>query len=329
MTIEQELKLHVQEPSRQAVKDIVNTPAAKTIHLHAFYFDTCTRELAQAGIALRLRNEQGSWIQTLKLPSYDALSKIEYNHPRPEASLDLSVYAGTPAEQACQQLKNALTTRFETDIYRTLRLEETPHGVLELAYDEGLIRANALKIPVCELELELKEGASAAIFTAAKAWQQQHQFILDFRSKAERGDALASAALESTALDSNFTLWQPWQIKASELVTLSKEQTIQHYLEQSARNAAIITGIDRSDMESEVSLSLNQHINLLCSALQHLQELLASASDQAQQEPLLSALAYYEKEFATASPEKAKLLACSIAFQASLLDILARTVLKP
>ena len=76
MTVEQELKLHVQQPSRQALKEIVNTAAAKTIHLHAFYFDTCERELAQAGIALRLRKENGIWIQTIKLPGDDALSKI-------------------------------------------------------------------------------------------------------------------------------------------------------------------------------------------------------------------------------------------------------------
>lgn len=328
MTIEQELKLHVQASSRQAVKDIVNT-AAETIHLQAFYFDTCTRELAQAGIALRLRNEQGVWVQTIKLAGGDALSKVEYNHPRPDATLDLGVYTDTPAEQAFKQLKNELTARFETDIYRTLRLEETPHGVLELAYDEGQIRSGDLEIPVCELELELKEGESAAIFTVAKSWQQQHQFILDFRSKAERGDALATATIESTALDSHFKLWLPWQVEASELAALDGMLAAQLYLEQSARNAAVIAGIDRSDMSNDANLSLSQHINLLCSALQHLQQLLANSSDKVQQEPLLTALAHYEHEFATSSPEQARLLASSIKFQACLIDSLAWTILKP
>ena len=328
MTVEQELKLHVPQPSRQALKEIVNTAAAKTIHLHAFYFDTCERELAQAGIALRLRKENGIWIQTIKLPGDDALSKIEYNHSRPEPTLDFKVYMGTPAEQAFKQLKNDLSARFETDIYRTLRLEETPYGVLELAYDSGFIRSLNLEIPVCELELELKEGSSAAIFSVAKAWQQQYQFILDFRSKAERGDTLASTAIESKGLDSNFSLWRAWQVKDPQLAGLEPKQAAQLHLEQIARNAAVIADIDRADMKAELDLDLSEHISLLCSALQSMRLLCSTSNDKAQQNQLAAALRHYEHEFSQALPQQAKALASSSAFQACLLDILAWSIVE-
>ena len=36
MSVEQELKLHVQAASRQAVKEIIDTATTKTIHLRAF-----------------------------------------------------------------------------------------------------------------------------------------------------------------------------------------------------------------------------------------------------------------------------------------------------
>lgn len=328
MTVEQELKLHVQEPSRQAVKDIVNTATAKTVHLHAFYFDTPERELAQAGIALRLRKESDIWIQTIKLPGGDALSKIEYNHSRPEPTLDLNLYIGTPAEQAFKQLKSDLTARFETDIYRTLRLEETPHGVLELAYDNGFIRSTNLEIPVCELELELKEGSSAAIFTVAKAWQPQYQFILDFRSKAERGDSLASTGIKSKKLDSDFMLWHAWRVKDSQLSGLEPKQAAQLHLEQIARNAAVIAGIDRSDMGNELNLELNEHISQLCAALKNMQQLYSISKHKTQQEQFVATLQYYEHEFSLALPQQANALASSIDFQACLLDILAWTTLK-
>lgn len=328
MTVEQELKLHVQEPSRQAVKDIVNTATAKTVHLHAFYFDTPERELAQAGIALRLRKESDIWIQTIKLPGGDALSKIEYNHSRPEPTLDLNLYVDTPAEQAFKRLKSDLIARFETDIYRTLRLEETPHGVLELAYDSGFIRSADLEIPVCELELELKEGSSAAIFSVAKVWQAQYQFILDFRSKAERGDTLASISIKSKKLDSDFKLWHAWQVKDTQFSKLEPKQAAQLYLEQIARNAAVIAGIDRSDMGSSLNLDLSEHISQLCVALQNMQQLYSTSKHKTQQEQLVATLQHYAHEFSQALPQQAKALASSIDFQACLLDILAWTIIK-
>ena len=112
---EQELKLHVPTASRQAVLREIKQREATRIRLHAMYFDTPERELAKARIAIRLRQEGRDWVQTLKMPGINAITRIELNHPRPGPVLDLSVYAGTEVEAALAAIKGELGLRYETE----------------------------------------------------------------------------------------------------------------------------------------------------------------------------------------------------------------------
>ncbi|WP_459615620.1 CYTH and CHAD domain-containing protein [Bordetella sp. 2513F-2] len=191
---EQELKLHVPAASAEGVLRELRKRAVSRLHLHALYFDTPERELARARIALRLRREGDHWVQTLKMPGADAITRLELNHPRPGPVLDLSVYAGTEVEAPLMAIQGELGLRYETDIVRQLCQLRTRQGTLELAYDTGALRAGGLALPVSEVEFELLSGRPAAIFTAARAWQQRHGLVLDARSKSERGDALATLA---------------------------------------------------------------------------------------------------------------------------------------
>ncbi|MYN12886.1 CHAD domain-containing protein [Pusillimonas sp. TS35] len=194
--LERELKLHVPDAARADVEKSMRTLGAREERLRAQYFDTRFRELAQAGVTLRLRREGGQWMQTAKAPGPDEISRIELNHPRPNASLDLAVYAGTVLEPVLAGLRRPLRVRFETDIVRlSLRQgSDTTEGVVELAYDHGVVRAGGLALAVCELEFELLAGPVSAVFEAAQRWQQQYALILDLRSKAERGDRLVQHA---------------------------------------------------------------------------------------------------------------------------------------
>lgn len=191
---EQELKLHVPAASRQAVEHAIKQGQAQQIHLHALYFDTPERELARARIAIRLRKEGQNWVQTLKTPGANSISRVELNHPRPGPILDLSVYAGTDVESALSQIQGELAVRYETDVHRLQSYIEHPAGLIELAYDTGVLRAGNLELPICEVEFELVSGHADAIFGVARRWQQDHALILDARSKSERGDALAQLA---------------------------------------------------------------------------------------------------------------------------------------
>jgi len=192
---EQELKLHVPPRAGGSIQQELRKRSAARVRLHALYFDTPERELARARIALRLRREGNEWVQTLKMPGADAITRMELNHPRPGAVLDLSVYAGTPAEDALAGLRGELGLRYETDVQRVLCKVRSRYGSVEVAYDTGRLRAGDLELPISEVEFELLSGRTTAIFSVARAWQQRHGLILDTRSKSHRGDALATLAL--------------------------------------------------------------------------------------------------------------------------------------
>src|SRR5690606_20765716 len=143
---------------------------------------------------IRLRLEGDNWVQTLKMPGSNAVTKLELNHNRPSPVLDLSLYAGTPAQAALLKLNKPLELRYETDITRLYRRQRTRKGILEIAFDTGVIRAAELELPVSEVEFELVSGSPEAIFEVGKKWLSQYQLILDLRSKSQRGDALAQSA---------------------------------------------------------------------------------------------------------------------------------------
>jgi inorganic triphosphatase YgiF len=253
---EQELKLHVPSASGTAIAQELRKRGATRVRLHALYFDTPERELARARVALRLRLEGRNWMQTLKMPGADAITRIELNHPRPGPVLDLSVYAGTELEEVLSKIRGPLGLRYETDVQRLLCKVRSRQGTVELAYDTGLLRAGSLELPISELEFELMSGKPAAIFTVSNGWQQRHGLILDPRSKSQRGDALATLAQQLPAAESDKArsklvagFWAP---RGASGVTLNPEMDAPaamaaiaaECVEQISRNAAALAEVD-------------------------------------------------------------------------------------
>jgi inorganic triphosphatase YgiF len=254
---EQELKLHVPMASRAAVERELKQAGAERVSLHAMYFDTPGRELARARVAIRLRREGRNWIQTLKTPGANAITRVEINHPRPGPILDLSVYAGTEVQDTLAGIKGELGLRYETDVIRLLRKTRTRYGTVEIAYDSGVLRAGELELPICEVEFELMSGRPAAIFAATRTWQARHGLVLDPRSKSERGDALAQLAHTLAQPDLGeaaraAAIAQFWGPRHAKPVRLSPDMTpaqalgvaAGECLDQVARNAAMLAEVD-------------------------------------------------------------------------------------
>lgn len=268
---EQELKLHVPREAQPGVERAVRRGKPTQIRLRALYFDTSTRELVRARIALRLRLEGTQWVQTLKMPGEHSLSRIEFNQDRPDATLDLSIYAGTHAGEVLGHLKQPLEICYETDVQRLLRETRIKGGVVEVAFDRGWIKASALQLPVSEIEFELKRGRLAAVFEMGRQWQRKFGLVLDFRSKAERGDRLAQLAQTLDALESREILddnarqqqaleraqkvaefWSPRGTQAVSMPKSARQQDAAQVLavvtaeclEQIARNAAFLCEVD-------------------------------------------------------------------------------------
>ena len=263
---EQELKLHVPKDGRAGVEKELLRGRVTRVHLQAFYFDTPERDLVKAKIALRLRREGQQWVQTLKMPGEHSLSRIEINHDRPSADLDLSVYDGEPFAAVLAKHASTLAICYETDVHRVLRQTRHALGQVEIAFDTGLLRAGTLELPISEIEFELKRGQLAAVFALGKKWQQTHGLILDVRSKSERGDRLALLDAELTAISEEKSerqesarrqaIAQFWAARTAENISLHPKIQAQaalaavsaECLDQIIRNAAVLAEVDTADI---------------------------------------------------------------------------------
>ena len=263
---EQELKLHVPKGAHAGVEKDLLRGRVTRMRLQAFYFDTPDRDLVRAKIALRLRREGEQWVQTLKMPGENALSRIEINHDRPSPELDLSVYATEPFAAVLAKHAQTLSICYETDVQRIFRQTRTDMGVVEIALDTGLLRAGSVELPIAEIEFELKRGQLAAVFTLGKKWQQAHGLILDARSKSERGDRLALLNAELKTISEQQqerqessrrqAIAQFWAARTPENISLHPKIHAQaalaavsaECLDQIIRNAAVLAEVDTADI---------------------------------------------------------------------------------
>lgn len=209
---EVELKFQVPPKARKAVEAAVAGPqSARRVRLQAAYFDTPTGALASAALALRLRKEGRTWVQTLKgaLPDGGHMTRFEHNVPRDQSGpalplIDPTLHAGTPVGEALlKRLRGdgkaagllPLQRVVGTDIRRRARTVRVAGATIELAFDVGMIEGGvadaARRMAVCELEFELKSGSPQALVAAAQRWVARHGLWLDTRSKAELGSLLA------------------------------------------------------------------------------------------------------------------------------------------
>lgn len=203
-----ELKFQVPAAQRVAVRRAVATASASTIRLQALYVDTPDRRLAAAGLALRLRKEGACWVQTLKGPGDGLMHRLEHEVVLPRSrtvpTIDLALHAGSALgsllARALGDSGSMLGVVFSTDIRRTQRSIRLVGGtVVELAFDEGEIRAGDARLAVCELAFELNRGTPSAVPALASRWVARHGLWLDVRSKAERGERLARGLSTSAA----------------------------------------------------------------------------------------------------------------------------------
>lgn len=194
-----EIKLQVPDTGRAAVSRALHRGQVSRARLRARYYDTPDHRLAAAGLALRLRREGRRWVQALKGTGDGLLERLEHEVPvtssREAPALDIARHDGTPEgrrlRKALGDQADALALRFETDVRRTWREVRLGGTRIELAFDEGELRARDEALPVCEIEFELLQGSLEVMTAVAGRWAARHGLWLDTRSKAERGHWLA------------------------------------------------------------------------------------------------------------------------------------------
>ena len=162
-----------------------------SISMETTYYDTPERRLSPLHWTLRRRYENGKSVCTLKTPAPggargewetecgDILSAI------PElcklgAPIQLVAYTFDGVEQVC----GAKFTR----LARTLELEDC---TVELALDRGCLMGGNREEPLCEVEVELKDGSEEAAVAFATALAEEFGLIPERGSKYRRALALA------------------------------------------------------------------------------------------------------------------------------------------
>jgi len=201
MTIETELKLRLPPGKNAAFRRLMaaHVPEGsqpESEHLVSIYYDTSDLALARRDMGLRLRQVGGQWIQTLKLAEQAGAGL----HQRPEQeavvagpNLELDKISGRKIQSFLSQDIDAagLMPLFTTDIKRTRWMVQDAQGnTVEVCLDQGTVRGHEQAVKLNEVEIELKQGETQAVFELALKLVNTLPLIPDPQSKAERGYAL-------------------------------------------------------------------------------------------------------------------------------------------
>jgi triphosphatase len=160
--------------------------------LRSVYFDTPDGVLRAAGFGLRVRTTPDGFVQTLKRQTAPGqTARDEWEVPVATEALDLSALKVTPAHKLLKGRRRDLSARFASTVVRRVRMVEWDSARIEVAFDAGELSAGEKREPIYELELELKAGQPAALFSLARRLARDLAIVPVFESKAERGWRLA------------------------------------------------------------------------------------------------------------------------------------------
>ena len=192
--IELKLALPPQGPERLRHHPRLATLPADDRTLINTYYDTPDGALEAARVALRIRDTGHGLVQTLKTTGsgQGGLSvRGEWEWPIDGDRLDLDGLKALPPMQALgDEVLAALAPRFSTDFARRTWLVEGPGGRIEVALDDGEVRAGGRRATIRELELELKDGEPATLWALAEELAASVPLRPATASKAARGAAL-------------------------------------------------------------------------------------------------------------------------------------------
>ena len=155
------------------------------------YYDTASGDLGRLHWTLRRRFENGRSICTVKTPSPDGgrgeweLECGNIMDAIPElcklgAPHTLLLSAALGVEEVC----GARFTRQAAAL-------EIEGAVVEIALDRGILSGGGKETPLCEIEVELKEGSDAAAVAFANALAAKYNLQAELRSKYRRALTLS------------------------------------------------------------------------------------------------------------------------------------------
>lgn len=189
MGIEYELKFRATEDVldqvRQAYPD-----GHREFQMETIYYDTPDNRLSARYYTLRRRMENGVSVCTLKTPAEGiGRQELETECDSIEAAIPILCAIGAPADflnltaEGVVPICGAKFTRTAISVVQE-------DCTVELALDTGILTGGNKSVPMCELEVELKEGESAAAEQFALAMAAIYGLKPENKSKFRRALAL-------------------------------------------------------------------------------------------------------------------------------------------
>lgn len=182
----------------------LGTSRARSATIETVYYDSKERDLAEQHIALRVRRNGKRIEQTVKhapLPNGGIADRIELTAPldSPEPNLKRIEDIRLRQRIAKSTKNGGLSPICRTHVKRVTRRVKLPGGgEAELAFDVGEIAAanGDARLPISELELELRKGKARELVALARRLAEEFPIRLAMRTKPDRGFALSAGAVD-------------------------------------------------------------------------------------------------------------------------------------
>ncbi len=162
----------------------------------AVYYDTPKYALHERGITLRVRSVGAKQVQTVKAigdRGRHLLDRGEWEHEIAGNKPELRHAPGTPLKAfARKKLRRNLAPVFEVKVERSAYPVQSGNSAIEVAIDRGCVSTSTSSASFCEIELELKRGASSELARLARRLASEVPASLALKTKADRGFELRS-----------------------------------------------------------------------------------------------------------------------------------------
>lgn len=189
MGAEYELKYRANDASQAAAKE--KYPGHwEAITMQTTYFDTPSGSLSAKKYMLRTRQENGVSICTLKTSGKgNARGEWEVKCGDITAAVPMLCKLSCPGDLAVLAAEGLIPI-CGAAFTRQAQLLEFPDFTAELALDKGILFSGEKKLPLCEIEIELKSGSKDALDAFAADFAAKHGLVAEEKSKFARALSL-------------------------------------------------------------------------------------------------------------------------------------------
>ena len=190
MAVEFEIKFRA-TPEQQKAIEATCADAPRLYDMQTTYYDTPGGDLAARKFTLRRRMENETSVCTLKTPAAGlGRNEFEVNCPVIRQALpQLCQMAGIP--ELPKLVANGVLPICGAKFRRKAITITRSDCIVELALDQGILTGGGKEIPLCEIEVELKDGSREWAKAYAAMLQAAFGLIPEKKSKFRRALDLA------------------------------------------------------------------------------------------------------------------------------------------